>query len=207
MMPMLIKEREYRAMSTLFTPVTETTKRLDSNYYVEGYATTFTRYLLWEHEGVRYYEEIAPNALDSADLSDVIMQYDHQGRVLARNRNGTLGVEVDESGIFMFADLSKSDAAKGIYNDITERLVDRMSWAFTIGKQKFERLDQTTYLRVIEQIKKMYDVSAVSTPANDATIISARSFAERSFLAEQQERLGLQARKLKLKAKIGGLEL
>jgi hypothetical protein len=199
---MLISDREYREMRSLFAPVTENTKRLDSNYYVEGYATTFTRYLLWEFEGVKYYEEIAPNALDGADLSDVIMQYDHQGRVLARNRNGTLGVEADEKGIFMFADLSKSDAAKEIYNDISEKLIDRMSWAFTISRQKFERLDETTYLRRIEQIKKMYDVSAVSTPANDATEISARSFAERSFLAEQQERLGLQARKLQLKIKM-----
>ena len=202
----IVRDREYRVTSFPLLPsTTDKGKRIDSNYYVEGYATTFTRYLLWEYTDTdngsvyRYYEEIAPDALNGADISDVIMQYDHTGRVLARIRNGTLGIETDEKGLFMFADLSKSKAAKELYNDISEKLIDRMSWAFSIAEQSFERLDDNTRLRRIERIKKVYDVSAVSIPANDGTEISARSFAERSFLAEQQERLGLQARILKLK--------
>ena len=202
----IMKDREYRAVSIPLLPTgTETQKRLDSNFYVEGYATTFTRYLLWEYTDsdgnvYKYYEEVAPDALRGADISDVIMQYDHTGKVLARLRNGTLGLEADEQGLFMYADLSKSTAAKELYEEISVGLIDRMSWAFTIAKQSYERIDEFTRLRRIEQIKKIYDVSAVSIPANDGTEISARSFAERSFLAEQQqERLGLQARALKLK--------
>jgi HK97 family phage prohead protease len=182
--------------------VGDSTKRLESNYYVEGYATTFQRYLLWEFGGVKYYEEIAPDALMGADMSDVIMQYDHSGKVLARLRNGTLGIEPDDKGLFMYADLSKSTAAKELYEEITAGLIDRMSWAFTIAEQSTESIDENTRLITIKKIKKVYDVSAVSIPANDGTEISARSFAERSFQAERSERLGRQARLLRLKIKM-----
>ena len=199
-----VDEREYRNMATPLAVLQGETaqKRIESNYYVEGYATTFDRYLLWEYDGIKFYEEIAPDALRGADMSDVIMQYDHTGKVLARKRNNTLGIEADDTGLFMYADLSKSVAAKELYEEIAVGLIDRMSWAFTIEKQSYERLDEFTRLRRIEQIKKVYDVSAVSIPANDGTEISARSFAERSFLAERQERLGLKARLLLLKIKL-----
>ena len=88
-------------------------KRIDTDFYVEGYATTFDKpYLLYEYDGIKYYERIDRNALAGADMSDVIMQYNHEGKVLARLSNGTLGVEANESGLFTFADLSKSRAAQ-----------------------------------------------------------------------------------------------
>ena len=200
----IVKGREYRLTSSMIAPSThEAGKRISSSYYVEGYAATYARYLLWEYvddgNTYRYYEELAPDALGGADLSDVIMQYDHGGKVLARTRNGSLGIEADGKGLFMFADLSRSAAAKELYDEIAEGLIDRMSWAFTISEQKFERLDEFSRLRRIGRIKKVYDVSAVSAPANDGTEISARSFAEGSFMAERQELLGLQKRLLKLK--------
>jgi len=199
----IAKNREYRAVSHLLMPTAaETQKRIDSNFYVEGYATTFERYLWWESDGVRFYEEIAPDALSGADTSDVIMQYDHTGKVLARLSNATLGIEVDEKGLFMFADLSKSTAAKELYEEISAELITRMSWAFTVEQESYERIDANTRLRRIERIKKVYDVSAVSIPANDGTEISARSFAERSFQAERQELLGRQARLLNLRIKM-----
>ena len=76
----------------MLIPNQQKEKRLNSDYYVEGFATTFNQpYLLWEYEGVKYYEEIDRNALASADISDVIMQYDHTGKVFARTGNKTLG--------------------------------------------------------------------------------------------------------------------
>ena len=95
------------------------TKRIDSEFYVEGYATTFNKpYLLYEFDGVQYFEVIDRNALVGADMSDVIMQYNHEGKVLARQSNKTLGIEADESGLFTFADLSKSRAAQDLYEEI-----------------------------------------------------------------------------------------
>ena len=102
-MPM-VKDREYRTMiQPLLIPQGTKEKRIDTDFYVEGYATTFDKpYLLYEYDGQKYFERIDRNALVGADMSDVIMQYDHTGKVLARLSNKTLGVEVTESGLFYY---------------------------------------------------------------------------------------------------------
>jgi len=171
-------------------------KRIDSDYYVEGFATTFNKpYLLFEVDGIKYYEEIDRHALDEADLSDVIMQYDHQGKVLARISNGTLGLEPNEKGLFIYADLSKSAAAKELYEEIRNGLITKMSWAFAVAEDKYNRETRT---RTITKIKKVYDVSAVSIPANGDTEISARSWLDGVIEAERREALERRKRKLKI---------
>ena len=194
-MPLKPKEREYRAV-VLPLRLPEAEKRIDSDYYVEGFATTFNKpYLLYEWDGVKYYEEIDRHALDETDLSDVIMQYDHQGKVLARLSNKTLGLEPTGNGLFIFADLSKSQAAKELYEEIKNGLVNKMSWAFTVKEDKYNRETRT---RTILKIKKVYDVSAVSIPANADTEISARSWLDGVIEAERREALERRKRILKL---------
>lgn len=164
---------------------------------MEGYATTFNQpYVLWEVDGIQYREVIDSHALDGADLSDVIMQYDHGGKVLARQSNKTLIVEPDSRGLFMAADLSKSTAAKEMYEEIQTGLVTGMSWSFIV---KSDSYDSATHTRTILKIKKVYDVSAVSIPANPSTDINARSYAEGRAEAERQELLERRKRILKLK--------
>jgi len=189
--------RLYRAVSApLAPPMGAAAKRLDSKYYVEGYATTFARYLLWDFDGVKYYEEIAPDAFEGAEMADVIMQYDHRGKVLARQSNGTLVVEPDGKGLFVCADLSKSAAAKELYEEIGAGLITQMSWAFTVAGQSFEQPDEKTRVRKIEKIERVYDVSAVSIPANGDTEILARSLGEWGLQAGKS---AARARLLKLK--------
>ncbi|HRC81351.1 MAG TPA: HK97 family phage prohead protease [Sedimentibacter sp.] len=200
-MPLKVKEREYRAV-VLPLRLTEAEKRIDSEYYVEGFATTFNKpYLLYELDGIKYYEEIDRHALDGADLSDVIMQYDHQGKVLARLSNGTLGLEPTNNGLFIFADLSKSQAAKELHEEIRNGLITKMSWAFTVAEDKYNRETRT---RTITKIKKVYDVSAVSIPANGDTEISARSWLDGVIEAEKREALEQRKRKLKLQIELEG---
>ena len=118
-------------------------KRIDSDCCVEGYATTFNKpYLLYEWDGVEYYEEIDRHALDGADLSDVIMQYDHHGKVLARLSNKTLGLEPNDNGLFIYADLSKSQAAKELYEEIRNGLVTKMS-GLVAGQEQKTRPEQS----------------------------------------------------------------
>ncbi|MFR2173096.1 MAG: HK97 family phage prohead protease [Clostridium fessum] len=137
-------------------------KRIDTDFYVEGYATTFDKpYLLYEWDGNKYYERIDRNALAGADMSDVIMQYNHEGKVLARLSNGTLGVEANDNGLFTFADLSKSRAAQDMFEEIKNGLVTKMSWAFRVSEDSYDRDTRT---RTILKIAKVYDVSAVSIP-------------------------------------------
>ena len=192
------KEREYRALAAPLS-AQAATKRIDTEYYVEGYATTFDKpYLLYEFEdGTKYYERIDAHALDGADISDVIMQYDHEGRVFARQSNKTLILIPDHKGLLIAADLGKTDLARGLYQDIDAGMINKMSWAFTVSEESYDR---ATHTRTILKIKKVYDVSAVSIPANADTEISARSFARRSYEAERQERLKRRAAILKIKA-------
>lgn len=199
-MPYKPAEREYRAI-VLPLQTQATNKRIDTDYYVEGYATTFDEpYLLYEIDGIKYYEKIDRNALEGADISDVIMQYDHQGKVLARLSNSTLGLEVDDKGLFIYADLSKSQEARELYEEIKNGLVTKMSWAFTVADEEY---DKETRTRIIKRIKKVYDVSAVSIPANDGTIISARSFINGVIEKEQQELLERRKKKIKLLIDMG----
>lgn len=180
---------EYRALAAPLS-VQEAGKRLQTEYYVEGYATTFdTPYVLYEFEdGAKIYERIDAHALDGADMGDVIMQYDHKGRVFARQSNKTLILVPDHKGLFIAADLSKTDLARGIYQDIKEGMVNKMSWAFKVLEDSY---DKQTHTRTILKIKKVYDVSAVSIPANDDTEISARAYARRSYGQELQRRINL----------------
>lgn len=177
-MPAKPNERQYRAMPMVLRSLasdSEREKRIESDYYVEGYASTFDDpYVLWEDpwDNTKYMEVISPDAFADTDMSDVIMQFDHSGDVLARQSNGTLIVEPDKHGLFIAADLSKSAAARERYEEIDNGLVTRMSWAFTVGASEYDRDTHTT---TITRVKKIYDVSAVSLPADPNTEISARN--------------------------------
>lgn len=172
----------------LLLPTAE--KRLDSEFYVEGFATTFNDpYVLYEYDGIQYKEQVDRNAFQSADLTDIIMQYDHSGRVYARNKMGggkspTLIAEPQESGFFVAADLSRSDGAKQLYADMASGLIYKMSWAFSVAEDSY---DPETHTRTILRVKKVYDVSAVSYPANPNTDISARSWLDGVIEAEKRE--------------------
>ena len=193
------KEREYRNVAAPLS-VSKEFKVFDSECYVEGYATTFDQpYLLYEWDGVKYYEKIDRHALDGADIDDVIMQYDHEGRVFARQSNNTLKLIPDGNGLKIAADLSKTDLARGLYQDIDAGMITKMSWGFTVAEDSYDR---ETHTRTILKIKKVYDVSAVSIPANQDTEISARNFARGRYEAEQQELLERRVALLKLKTMI-----
>lgn len=171
-MPQL-QSRQYRELFPM--QAREQAKRIDSNYYVEGYAAKYDPYILYETDEGPIYERFERGCFNGCDMSDVIMQYDHSGKVLARNSSGTLIVEPDDIGLFMAADLSKSEAARNMYEEITNKLVTKMSWGFIPGNYYY---DEATRTIVHTFIKKIFDVSAVSIPANDNTNIQARSFVD-----------------------------
>lgn len=179
-----------------------TNKRFDTEFYVEGFATTFDQpYLLYEFEGMQYYEVVDRGALVGADLSDVIMQYDHAGMVYARNKMAqnkppSLLVEPQDSGLFIAANLGLTEEARKLYSTIDTGLIYKMSWAFRVAEDSYDR---DTHTRRIHKIKKVYDVSAVSYPANADTDISARSYFDGEIEAEKREALVRQAQILKIK--------
>ena len=127
------------------------------------------------------------------------MQYDHEGRVFARQSNKTLILVPDHKGLLVAADLGKTDLARGLYQDIDAGMITKMSWAFTVLEDSYDR---ATHTRTILKIKKVYDVSAVSIPANGDTEISARNFARRSYEEEKQELLKRRVQLLKIRASL-----
>lgn len=175
-MPPKPDERQYRMVTAplrVRSDAAASDKRIQSDYYVEGYASTFNDpYTLFECSGVEYKEIVSPDAFSETDMSDVIMQYNHEGKVLARMSNGTLIVEPDEHGLFVAADLSGCQASRELYEEIQSGLVTRMSWGFTISASEYDR---DTHTETLTKIKKIYDVSAVSIPADPNTEISARN--------------------------------
>lgn len=169
---------------------------------VEGYASTFDVYTLWQDPdtGTEYKEQIDPHAFDDADVSDVLFLYNHEGQVMARNRTGTLKLSVDDHGLKVVADLSKSARAREMYEEISNGLVDQMSFAFTVAEDGYDR---DTHTRTIKRMRKLYDVSAVSMPANPGTAIQARSAswldgAIEQDRAERAERLAAEEREKRI---------
>ncbi|MBS7174699.1 MAG: HK97 family phage prohead protease [Clostridiales bacterium] len=165
-------------------------KRFDSDFYVEGYAATWERYPLYEDEEGIVYEQFLPEAFKDTDFSDVIFQYNHDGRVFARTSNQTLLVEPDSRGLFQAADLRLTEASRSMYQDIETGLITKMSWAFLPDREMME-YDRNTRTIIHHRIPKVFDVSAVSYPANSGTEINARSFCDGVIagrLKEFQER-------------------
>lgn len=191
--------REYRNMKKMAVRSAEPDDGTDQTkqMIVEGYATTFCeQYPIYEGRYFRIIEQIDPHAFDECDMSDVIMQYDHEGRVYARTKNSTLTLTTDETGLKVTANLGGTELGRQLYDEIRNGYTDKMSFGFAVGEDKHEETtdhvnDVTTVLRTITKITKLYDVSAVSLPANDGTSISARKYSDgviESIKAERLER-------------------
>ena len=171
---------------------------------VDGYATVFNEeYTLYSYAGYEVRESFDPASFDETDLSDVIMQYDHEGRVFARGSNGTLTVKPDQHGLRIRADLGGTEIGRQLFDEIKGGYTTKMSIGFTVKTQerteeRDEDAGKTVVHRKITGVKKLYDVSAVSLPANDATEISARNFGEGVIAEIEKERLASLERKRKV---------
>ena len=163
--------REYRSLQDFsLVPREEGSEE----YRVKGTAVVFdTPTVLYECDGVKYCEIIDRHAFDGCDLSDVIFNYNHGGKVVARLRNKTLALHVTERGLEVEADLSGTQAGRELYEEIDGGYIDKMSFSFSVREAKY---DSVTHTRTITKVKKLYDVSAVDIPAYEETSISARSF-------------------------------
>jgi HK97 family phage prohead protease len=158
--------------------------------YVHGVPVVFnTPTCLYEFEGVKFYEQIDRHAFDSCDMSDVIFNYNHGGPVLARLRNNTLKLAINDVCMEMDAFLGGTNNGRNTLEEIRGGYIDKMSFAFVVADDEY---DPATHTRTITRIKKLYDVSAVDIPAYDTTSISARSFFEVEY--EKEKRALEQAR-------------
>ena len=192
------QEAQVRALTLVSHNPSE--KRIDSDYYVEGYAARYEPYILFhDADGQPIYERFERGCFDDCDMSDVIYQYDHAGRVFARTSNGSLIVEANDNGLFMAGDLSRTDAAKEHHGDIVAGMVTKMSWRFRVGEYYYDRESRTI---VHTKVPKIYDVSGVSIPANEDTEINARAWVDGEIAQATRREVELEERRRKLRAKI-----
>ena len=209
-MPMKTNEREYRN----FLMEIRSAENEEDGKIVRGYASTFNEpYELYNDGQYILREQVDPNAFNEADMDDVIMQYNHEGKVYARTSNGTLDVSIDDKGLAIRADLGGTEAGRELYEEIKGGYTTKMSFGFTVDEDKREQTENRedgtiTILRTITKIRKVYDVSAVSIPANDGTSISVRQLTDGvigELEAERLKALELNRQRTLTRIKAGGL--
>ena len=212
-MPMK-NNREYREMVLEVMAIEEPQ---EDRKTVAGYATTFNEpYVLYEDGDIVFREQVAPGAFAEADMSDTIMQYNHEGRVFARITNGTLRVKPDERGLYIEADLGGTEIGRELYDEIRGGYTDKMSFGFIVSDDEQLRTNaedgRVDVLRTITGISKLFDVSAVSIPANDGTSIGVQTRGRIDGVSEEvraerleAERLNLEREKVKARVRaLGG---
>lgn len=172
---MISKDRNYRSFN------------FDSNeeMKIEGIPIVFEQpTVLYEYDGVKFYEIIDRDALNGAKIDDVVLNIDHRGKPAAKTKNGTLKIQIRENDVVIQADLSKNATGRELHEDISNGFYDKMSFAFTVTEDSYDRDTRT---RRILKIDRLYDVSAVTVPAYDQTSLNARSFFEVEAEKERME--------------------
>ena len=208
-MPMKPNEREYRDFTLAVVNLED---QEEDRKIVSGYASVFNApYTLFEDDELVIQEQVSDKAFENADITDVIFQYNHEGRVFARVSNGTLTVAPDDKGLSIEADLGGTDIGNQLYQEIKGGYTTKMSYGYTVDGAEWteSRLDdgRILELRTVTSVSKVYDVSAVSIPANNATSISVRNLSDgviEQVRAERLKALELERRKLQMKLKAGG---
>ena len=212
-MPAKTNEREYRDMMIEIRTAEDAPD--EQQMVVRGYASTFNEpYTLYENDDWRFDEIVDQDAFKNTDMADVIMQYNHEGRVFARISNNTLTVQPDEHGLLIEANLGGTELGRQLYEEIAGGYTNKMSFGFTVDAEDIldtkTRDGKALTVRTIKSVRKLFDVSAVSIPANDATSISIRGLLDgeiERLQAERLEREQMELRRRKLIAKsklIGG---
>lgn len=183
-----MKETEFRTADLL----------LNQEQKIEGYAAVYnSETKLYENNGIDYYEVVDKGAFDNADMSNVVLRYNHNDtyQILARTENDTLKLNVDEKGLHIEADIANTNQGQDIYTLIKRKDITKMSYAYVVAKDYIEKISKSKYIRHIKQIRKIIDVSVVDFPAYDDTVVFIKNKVDifnENLLKEQ----------IKLKAKL-----
>lgn len=164
---------------------------------VEGYAAIFES----ETDLGWCKEIIDKNAFSNCNMQDCVFKYNHNNNclILARTRNKSLQLIVDDKGLKIIAELIDTTNNRDIYKMIKSGLLDKMSFAFAVRKQEW---DYDTDTRRILEIDKLFDVSVVDIPAYDNTEIYARSISEYKKEKEKYQNIKNERQKLLLKLEL-----
>lgn len=180
----------------------------DKKMILEGYAIVFDQETLIGNEEKGFLEVISKDALKDTYMKDVPLKYNHMDNflILARTKNKSLTLEVDEKGLKVHAELIDTESNKDVYKMVKAGLLDKMSFAFTVKSNKWDRSGDVPK-RIIESIDRLYDVSVVDVPAYEQTSIYARSLdlveteLKAMEVAEQEEKANVIRKRIHIKTK------
>jgi hypothetical protein len=172
---------------------------------IEGQAIVFNQEtVLFKYNGVEYKEIIDGHAVDEADTRECFLKFNHDDNmVVARVKQGSLELEIREDGLFIKAKLSNTTAGRDLYELVRSGIIDKMSFAFSIGEESF---NEDTHTWTVRKIKKLYDVAAVAHPAYEQTDLYARRFEDAEAIrlqevesSDAQKRALLEAKKTQIR--------
>lgn len=170
----------------------------DGKMVIEGKAVTFDDPTVLFKMGENEYKEIiARGAFDEADTSKAFLKYNHSDNIMAmaRTKNGTLQIEVRDDGVYIKAELANTTAGRDLYELVKRGDIDKMSFAFTIREESYDKNERTWTVRKIDTL---YDVAAVTVPAYENTDLFARRYDD----AEARRRQEVEALELERKRQI-----
>lgn len=155
----------------------------DNKMEIKGYAVVFNS----PETYYGYTEVIAPTAFDEADMSDVVLRYNHNDSfiILARTRNKSLKLDTDGTGLSIDAFLQEDISDhRNIFNAIKTQLIDKQSFGFTVEEDEYDYESDT---RTITKIGKLFDVSVVDQPFYNGTDVSVARNISDDFLKRRAE--------------------
>ena len=141
---------------------------------VEGYAALYDSD---SNDLGGFTERIAPGAFDETDMSDTVALFNHDYNFpLAARTNNSLEIIHDEKGIRYRFEMPNTSYGNDLLELMRSGLVSQSSFAFTVRGEdtKWEK-DKDKYVRHINKIEKLYDVSPVTVPAYPDTSAAVRS--------------------------------
>lgn len=179
---LIIKSSEIRAIEPTDDNDNSAGKQL------EGYALMFNSP---SKDLGGFVEQIDPQALQNTDLSQVLFLNDHNfNQPIAKVGSG-LTLDVDNQGLHFVVDIDDSVSYEAdLYNLIQKGVVNSMSFGFELpddgsGEQWTEDPTTGVVTRLITNIQALYEISAVSIPAYDASSVATRSYEK--FISENNK--------------------
>lgn len=174
---------EYRVMKVNAAEERDDQGNPTQRMIIEGYAVLFDTPQTYQYGDTTYTEQINRGALDNTDMKRTVLRYNHNDTVmaLARVKNGSLQLTIDETGLRVWAELLDTQTNRDLYKSIKNGLIDEMSFAFTVArdgdKWTYED-DYTKVTREITAIDTLYDVSVVDTGFYEKTSVYARALSQ-----------------------------
>lgn len=145
---------------------------------IEGYPIVFDKETFIDCGFDSWYEKVDRNAFANADMSDVCLKYNHNDNVfiLARTRNESLRLSIDDHGVYMHAELIDTTTNRDVYEMVRSGLLTEGSFAFTVTNHTESKDESGEVHRTITGIGKLFDVAICPNGAyGDLTEIYARS--------------------------------